>query len=438
MSARIRQEVPCAHGAIARAARVGGWAGSLRGAIFSWALFAAAGCTSPWTIERLHSDLEAVRRQVVSPPSSPGLVLLRAAVHVHSEYSHDCDGSIAEIAKAARSCNVQVVFLTDHTNPAIFARCPEGWFDGVYFVRGEEISKRGSVLALGTTSSIRSHGKDMQTVITEVVDGGGVAAIGHLEKTDTRGVTGYSTVSIHNLHADAKRIPLFLYPKVLLDALLYSNGRANEILLHDLVQRSGPELRKWDALLAKGRVSAIAEVDAHQNLGALGVDLDPYHRILRVLHTYLIVPENWTRADLLDAVRTGRSYIGFSLIADPSGFSFHGLHADGHAVPIGNDVALREGLQLCIASPAPGLLIVMKDGKEYARTHGRELTLACNSPGVYRAEVRVELGGEIYPWIFSNPIYVDDVPATLASSAGGTGASAVSGPSDAPSANAPR
>ncbi len=417
MTASTPQSGPLLHDAIAE--RRGGWRAGLRATICTWALCTASGCASPWAIDRLHSDLESVRRQLVPPPSTHGLVLLRAAVHVHSEYSHDCEGTIAEIAEAARSCNVQVVFLTDHTNPAIFEHCPEGWIDGVYFVRGEEISKRGSVLALGTRTSIRSHGKDMQTVISEVVEDGGVAAIGHLEHTDTRGVSGYTTVSIHNLHADAKRISPFLYPKILLDALLYSRGRANEIILHDLVQRSGPELRKWDELLAEGRVSAIAEVDAHQNLEVLGLDLDPYHRILRVLHTYLLVPENWTRADLLDSVRTGRSYVGFSVIADPSGFSFHGLHADGRAVPVGDEVPFREGLQLHIDSPAPGQIVVMKDGKEFASAQGRELTLACDSPGVYRAEVRVRLNGEIYPWILSNPIYVDEMPATLASSSSG-------------------
>lgn len=416
MSASTRQATPNTHTAIA--AR-GGWRAGLRTVVLAAVLCTAAGCASPWAIGRLHSDMESIRRQVVPPPAAPGLVLLRAAVHVHSKYSHDSDGTIAEIAKAARACNVQVVFLTDHTNPAIFEHCPEGWIDGVYFVRGEEISKRGSVLALGTTTSIRSKGKGMQEVIAEVLEDGGVAAIGHLESTDTRGVSGYSTVSIHNLHADAKRISPFLYPKVLLDALLYGRDRANEILLHDLVQRSGPELRTWDRLLANARVSAIAEVDAHQNLEVLGLDLDPYQRILRVLHTYLLVPENWTRADLLDAVRMGRSYVGWSLIADPSGFSFQGLHADGRAVPVGDEVTFREGLKLRVASPAPGQLVVMKDGKEFARARGREFTLACDSPGVYRAEVRLRLNGKTYPWILSNPIYVGEPPATLASSSSG-------------------
>lgn len=366
----------------------------------------ASGCTSPGTIHRLHSELESIRREVVAPPAEPGLVQLRTAVHVHSKFSHDCDGEIDEIAEAARDAGVKVVFLTDHTNPEIFEHGPEGWVDGVYFVRGEEISIHGSVLALGTRASIRPCGKTMQQVIDEVVAKGGVAAIGHLEQTNPRGVSGYSAVSIHNLHADVLRIPRLRFPRLLLDALLYGRDRWNEILLHDLVRCSGPELRTWDELLLKGRVAAIGEVDAHQNVEVLGIELDPYRRTLGVLHTYLFVPEDWTREDLLEALARGRSYVAFSLIADPTGFSFEGTGADGHLIRAGDDVPYGAGLMLRVAAPAPGEIVVLRNGKELARKRGRALSLACDSPGVYRAEVRVELDGRVYPWIVSNPIYV--------------------------------
>ncbi len=370
-----------------------------------------ASCSAPWTIRGLHADLAELRERLAPPPAPAGLdaaelVPVRTAVHVHSKYSHDSDGSIRDIAKAARAAGVEVVFLTDHTNREIFEDGPEGWVDGVFFVRGEEISKSGSILAMGTHTSIDKDELSAQECIDAVLEQEGVAAIGHLDCTDPRPLRGYDAVSVRNLHADLKRIPLFQYPGLLLDVLLYGNGRSNELFLHHLIRQRGPELSIWDELLAQRPVSAFAEVDAHQNVKILGLQLDPYRRTLRLLHTFLLVPRDWTRDDLLGALRRGRSYIGFSVIADPTGFSFDGTTADGTFVLAGDELPWSAGLELRIVAPAPAQIVLVKDGRACARRSGRELSFACKEPGVYRAEVRVELAGHTYPWILSNPIYV--------------------------------
>ncbi len=371
------------------------------------AIAGAAACTAPHKLRTVQSDIESVRRTRKRLPGDPDWIPLRCAIHVHSKYSHDSNGRIEDIASAARKNGIDAVFLTDHSNGRSFTDAPRGFSGGVFFVRGEEISvDGGSVLALGTSGRIGDGKKLPQEVVDEIVAQGGVCCVSHIESTNPFVITGYDAIGIHNLHADAKRIPVLRFPSLLVDALRFRRSFPRELLLQEVLRPPSWQLRKWDKLLETRRVAGIAEVDAHANLKILGVQLDPYDLVLGVEHTYLLVPPDWDEEDLLDALRAGRTYVGFTMLADPIGFSFTAERDGQRAGTIGDDVRFAPGMVLEVKSPGEGRIVILGNGRTVASTKGNTLEFRLTEPGVYRAEVWVRVGGRDLAWILASPIYV--------------------------------
>ncbi len=365
------------------------------------------GCTAPHRLRSVQSDIESVQRTQKRSAADPDWIPLRCAIHVHSKFSHDSKGKIEDIAKAARDHGIDAVFLTDHSNPRSFVDGPHGVVGGVHFVRGEEVNvHHGSLLALGTSARIGDGKKPAQEVVDEIAAQGGVCCVSHIESTNPFAITGYDLIGIHNLHADAKRIPVYRFPALFLDALRFRRSYPKELLLEEVIRPPSWQLAKWDSLLETRRVAAISEIDAHANLKVLGVSLDPYELILGVEHTYVLVPPKWDEEDLLDALRAGRTYVGFTMLADPRGFSFAAEKDGTREGTMGDEIRFQPGLQLCVKSPGEGRIVVVANGKRIATTKGRELRVPCNEPGAYRAEVWVRVGGRDLAWILASPIYV--------------------------------
>ncbi len=73
---------------------------------------------------------------------------------------------------------------------------------------------------------------------------------------------------------------------------------------------------------------------------------------------------------------------------------------------MGDEIALDEQPTLQVSSPLAAELRLLRDGREVARAHGRELAYSAGQPGVYRVEARRRYRLRQRGWIFSNPIYV--------------------------------
>ena len=107
-------------------------------------------------------------------------------------------------------------------------------------------------------------------------------------------------------------------------------------------------------------------------------------------------------------MRQGRVYVGFTTYADPTGFRFDAFDSKNrnYLAGIGDELPVGEGLVLRVSAPAPGKIVIIKDGHPFAEGEGRTLEVLCDAPGVYRAEVWVSIGGRMLPWILGSPIYV--------------------------------
>jgi hypothetical protein len=315
---------------------------------------------------------------------------LSCVVHLHSVHS-DGTGTVEEIARAALRAGVDVVLLTDHDTMA----AEPGWYGDVLVLVGEEVSPRGRnhYLAFGLEEPIDHTGMDAADIVRAVKEAGGFGFAAHpfskgserfrqkpMAWTDLDCVDG---IEVWSFVTDvAERID--------------SIPAAIRFLLRPERHVAGPpeeNLREWDRLNRDRRVIGIGGIDAHQIgkriLNRWVIRLMGYRRSFRQLRTHVLVDElpngdlEHDRAQVYDALRSGRSYIAVDHLAPPAGFE---LRADGGT--------------LRVRLPRPADIRLLAAGREVARVSGAELDHVAGEPGSYRVEARLD--GRV--WILSNPL----------------------------------
>jgi hypothetical protein len=298
--------------------------------------------------------------------------------------------------RAARRAGVDVVLLTDHDTLA--ARDREGWHDDVLLLVGEEVSPKGEnhYLAFGLTEPIDHTGMSPADICRAVADAGGFGFAAHpfskgserfrqpgmpWRDLDCDGLAGIEVWSfVTDVAERVNSVP---------DALRFIARPERHV--------SGPpaeNLREWDRLNAVRPVVGIGGLDAHQIgrriMNRWVIRLIGYARTFRQLRTHVLVEELPTgdldrdRAQVYDALRTGRSYIAVDHLASPRGFAFRA-----------EDGVLRVRL------PRPAEVVLKRDGEEIARAAAAELDHPAE-PGVHRVEAYLD--GRT--WILSNPIRI--------------------------------
>ncbi|MFA5205094.1 MAG: hypothetical protein WC708_11895, partial [Lentisphaeria bacterium] len=225
-----------------------------------------------------------------------------------------------------------------------------------------------------------------------------------------------------------------------------------EQVLRFYCQRPTPFLKRWDELNKTRRVTGIVGNDAHQNVRVRGgyspngtvrlldtghrgkvarelrlnifsrlllrlccgplepgrqlfrINLDPYVRSVRFVNTHLLAQE-LTEPALLDALRHGRTFVGFDLLADSSGFTYLAQGKTRRAV-MGESIPFEPGLTLKAVAPVACRISILRDGVPVVRHDGGACVWTVDRPGNYRVEAELEILGEWTPWIYANPITV--------------------------------
>jgi hypothetical protein len=349
------------------------------------------------------------------------------AIHFHSSYSYDARTPLEQIVEAGAKAGLDFAIVTDHFR--LDAR-QEGW-EGYHtapglsrrllMLVGEEISPRyNHYLAFSIQKPIVvwKTQSQAQAVIDAVNAQGGFGFIAHPDHGGAPlvgaraypwidwNVTGFTGLSIWDLMGDW--ISALSSPW----GAFYACWRPEQVL-------RGPKqqtLARWDELSKKGNCFAIGEVDNHghhKRYFGLRWHLFPFEWAFRTVRTHVLLEAPFSgdaaadQARVLEAVRTGRSYVSLDLWNDPKGFSFE-VFDDRQRAGMGQRFR-REGPALLEAkTPEGGRFRVIRNGQmiweEHARPHiERDLDL----PGVYRLEVDQFVRGRWRPWIYSNPIWVE-------------------------------
>lgn len=433
--------------------------------VLAWTAVCSADALDRMRMSNLRAtraSLEALRaeRSDVDVPASE-FRDYRAQIHVHSAFSHDSVAPLDEILAAARTCKAEVLMFSEHPAPEydFFRDGHQGLQDGILLVPGAE--KDGFLLY--PTRSIQDESPGSPQELADLVGADdGLTFISHMEERLDWEVGGITGNEIYNTHADAmeeRRFLAALRNPLLLLSLLPALQEFPQELFGAIQDYPTDYLRRWDELCQMAPHTGVAANDSHHNqvirarvdeeqqvvvedaLGkqvasldpekvallkplvanrqpgdtVLELDLDPYERSFGHVSTHLLM-RDLTREEVWDALKSGRAYVGFEWLADPTGFWFE-AHQGGWRWPMGSQIAYEPDadapLQLSAAAPLPALFKLLRDGQVVKEDRGRTFTAEVTQPGVYRLEAWLLVAGELKLWILSNPFYIGDQESEL-------------------------
>lgn len=343
-------------------------------------------------------------------------------LHLHTRYS-DGNATHKEIAEAAATADINFVITTDHN---VLPKGVDGYYGRVLLLAGEEIHnvlrqpQVSHLLVYGTEKEMAAYSfGSMQTLIDKAQDLDGICYIAHpIEKRspideEFNGIPwvdwpikGIRGLEIWNYMSEFKGL-LWSKPVALWRALFPEKGIR------------GPyksTLRLWDELLEKGlRLSAIGNSDAHgtpYKMGPFKRIIFPYEYLFRCVNTHILTQTTLTgtleedRSLIYEALRAGRTWVGYDLPHSTRGFRFIARSGSSQAVP-GEELQRLGATTINIHTPASGEIRLIRNGKTILQSRGMYLEHTTEVPGIYRVEVHKRFHGHKVGWIFSSPIYVD-------------------------------
>lgn len=405
----------------------------------------------------------------------------RAIVHLHSTWSHDaCDGDPRpdgarnepchqDLRRALCETAIDIAFLTDHP-----AHAAEADWEGLNFSEDgdERLLREGELIgrriacegghrvlwlpgiedelswaALDThvadtvEERDRLYNADGAEALGAGLAAGGTPFMAHTEqrsadKLASQQDLGLAAVEIFNLHAafapDIRRDYLgWDGTSWLVDVAPFvrEDGDAEpDLLFLGVLAEQTPSVARWEELLARGPMGAVAGTDAHQNTLPMilrdGERGDSYRRMLRWFSNVLLVTDPSPEAAEA-ALRAGRSYISFDALGLPADLDVHLRDAAGNVHELGANAPAGTLVVRCprlsASSPrseeSPEITAsIFHNGELVASGCGEH---AASAPGSWRVRfdltphhLRPFLGSGAdawirpYPWVYTNAIRV--------------------------------
>ena len=382
----------------------------------------------------------------------------RGVLHAHAEDSTHTGGTRAELLAAAKSTGVQVVMLTDHVRPPrdFVNDDSRGKKEGVLFIPGAESE---GFLVFPQRSFIKAYIDKTFSTREEYIklakSADSIIFLSHVEEQLDSEPGELDGMEIYNHHADFSDEDEFVK---WLRASFVDPDRLKQVeraLAEYPMEVFGasqdyPEqvIARWDRDLTRQRSTGVSANDCHHNqvfnikaappdaimINLVGesprkvttaqaprvaemlrnkapgeviakLDFDPYERSLRYVTTHFLMRKlNESSARL--ALRQSRVYVAHDWLCDPTGFAFI-AEADGKRTGVmGEEVKMAKGMKLRLEAPVAGLVKLFLDGRMIHEGRFDKFSYAIGAPGAYRAEVWLEVDGEMRPWIYSNAIRV--------------------------------
>ena len=414
-------------------------------------------------IERLravHQDRLRYARLRQPVALGTGYEDFRAVLHAHAEDSTHTGGTRPELLAAAKRAGVRVVMLSDHVRKGrdFINDSWRGLREGVLFIPGAEAE---GFLVYPQRSLAGERWGSREEYVRLVKREGGLVFLSHVEEKDDWPTGELHGLEIYNHHTDVKEEGEFyewlrgsLVDPDRLAALTRALAEYPQELFGAKQDYLPAIIAKWDRDSRTRRLTGVAANDCHHNQGyvitaagpdaiELGyitdkptsrrvtakeaprvaemargrqpgeviarLDLDPYERSLSYVTTHILAKE-LSEAAIRGALEQGHAYVAHDWLCDPTGFAFvaEGRAGGGPSAVMGDEVKLPAAARLRVAAPAPGIIKLFRDGAAVKTISGRALDLKITAPGLYRAEVWLEVDGEQRPWIYANPIRVVD------------------------------
>jgi acetyl esterase/lipase len=323
----------------------------------------------------------------------------RAVIHVHAEDSDHTKGTRAQVLAAAQKTGVRIVLFTDHRGPK--AETWHGLREGVLFLAGSEETEAGEL-------RFPNFGADRQRWPE-----GELRFLSHVEERYEAPTAGLAGLEICNRHSDAK-LDDSTYRYLIRAAAepeAWDKLIANLKDYPDELFAAGSDYRplimaKWDREIQKRPLTGIGANDAHQNQIFKGVTFDPYEVSFRNLCTHILARE-LTEPQIRQALRDGHAYVSHDWLCDPTGFAFGAVNNLG-VFAMGDRVPLQGSTRIMALTPIAARMKLFYNGTVVRETTTNSFSYTAKKPGAYRLEAWLTVDGEERPWIYSNPVYLEE------------------------------
>lgn len=333
----------------------------------------------------------------------------KGVIHIHSLNS-DGSGDIETISKAAKKAGLSWIIITDHN----FFDTKEGLYNGVYVIKGEEISpkKENHYIALGINKQIEPN-ENPQVYINEVRKQNGIGFAAHPDEYQKRknnyppitwnknfmpdGVEIWNWFSCWGDKLNSKNIFTLAY---------------SYLFKHKLISKASQEsLKWWDKLNSKTQtiVPAIGGVDAHAlkiNNYILPITIFPYRTMFKTINNiiYLTKPLsndfNIAKKQILNAIKNGNNTIvNRHILNEIPNIEISNSLKSANS---GDFLNLDKKTYLKVDVNKKALIKVILNGRELYECVAKKCNLLLTQIGKYRIEIHINNRGFAY----SNPIVV--------------------------------
>ena len=340
-------------------------------------------------------------------------------IHIHSLFS-DGTGDLNTIVKAAKKAGLDWIIITDHNTMKI----EEGIFDGVYVIKGQEISPHSEnhYLVFGVNGVIEPC-DNPQIYVDKVREFGGFGFAAHPDEGVTVDENGNYIPRKNSNHC----IP-WTNKNVKPDGVeiwnWFSNWADNYddsslltkaysfFFKHKTVKNPSPlTLSWWDSLNNESKkiVPALGGADAHALLIKdyfIPLYVFPYKTCFKTLNNIIHLKEplsadfNEAKQQILSAVTNGSNIIINKHIEKSVPEIF--ISDGNNTAYCGESINLEENTTLNIKTDKKTDIKILLNGKEIFKTQTKNCTIPIKEKGKYRAEFSYKGRGFAY----TNPIVV--------------------------------
>ena len=379
-----------------------------------------------YKIGKLAEKIEELNRARTLPAVDPKFKEYKGIIHAHTSLGGHSTGSFEELIAAANANDLDFVIMTEHWSDTMdtASLTLNGVYGKTLFIGGNEIDTADGDRFLMIPGSAEAAGlRKLRTtaVLDKLHSENRLALVTYPEKFKSWD-SSFDGIEVFSLHTNAKKMNPFT---ALFDGI-WSFPAYPELMLATYFKRPDENLRKFDEIAAQRNIRLLAGTDAHSNIGfhlfgddtgkkGLNVKIDDYATIFRLARQHVLIEKEkaLSRETLIEALRAGRSFIGFDAIGDTNGFEFAATESGGTTASVGDEVAFRPNIVLKATRNGPHVVrfVIYRNGEIYASAaeYTNELEVPLREPGTYRVEGYLYWFGPPFdkmPWIISNPIYV--------------------------------
>ncbi len=372
-----------------------------------------------------------------TPVGETRFTVLRGVLSVHTGRSHDAEGTLHDVAIAARNTELDFVVTGDHpgdwTEGGEEVMAPRRQ-EGVLVVPGLELAIPGvgRTLAVGLDTLPRRwfgpvealvHRADSLQAFLSVVHPRSPRDGERWEGLEAAGFHAWESFDVSEMVRFRLREPWAAYHLASFAGGLVLGGGEGSLTALWREKTETPALLSYDSVRARQPATLTGGLNHHPKARLGGLLIPRYEPFFRTVVNHVLVPGRPSvdpmdaSAELLDALRAGRLFVTLGDPDGAEGFRMHGLGEGDREVEMGDGLAWTPvgRLRLTLPNGVRGDLLVriLRDGEEDAwleAAPGETLVWLARTPGVYRVEVfrgGLRLGGArvgFRPWILSNPV----------------------------------